>query len=83
MVRSHDVFGQNDVTVISQPFHVERALYIAHDKGWNAIGFAKKDVSFRYGLRTQVREKFARVKMMLDLLLGVEPKFRGDPVHIG
>jgi SanA protein len=34
------------------------------------------------GLRTNIREKFARVKMMLDLLFGKDAKFYGEKIEI-
>lgn len=82
VVRSKKVFGQSSITVISQEFHNERALFLAKRKGVKAIGFNAKDVSANYGVKTQTREKFARVKMVLDLIVGVQPKFLGEAIEI-
>lgn len=82
VVRSKLVFGLDSITIISQPFHNERAIYLANKKGINAVAFNAKDVSQKYGFKTQVREKLARVKMMLDLLFGKAPKFLGEKVEI-
>jgi len=82
MVRAKEVFGLDSVTVISQKFHNERAIYIAERKGLSAIGFNAKDVSTRNGLKVQFREYFARVKVFLDLLFNTQPKFYGDKVEI-
>ena len=83
MVRSKEVFGQQKVTVISQRFHVERALFLAKNKGIEAIGFCAQDVSKSYGFKTRVREYLARIKMFADLyILNKEPKFLGDPIEI-
>jgi SanA protein len=60
MIRLRDVFGQTKATVISQPFHNERALYIASREGIAAIGFNAKDVNAQAGFKTQLREKLAR-----------------------
>jgi len=83
VVRSKEIFEQTSITVISQPFHNHRAIYLANKFGIKAIGFNAKDVSKRYGLKVKLREKLARSKMMLDLLTGKEPKFYGDKVKIG
>lgn len=69
--------------VISQPFHNERAVFIAKAKGIKAIGFNAQRVTNKFGFKVQVREGFARVKMMLDLIFGVQPKFLGDKILIG
>ena len=83
MIRSKKVFGQERVVVISQRFHVERALFIAHARGIDAIGFCARDVDQAYGAKTRVREHFARIKLFVDLyLLNKQPKFLGDPVQI-
>lgn len=82
VIRSNKIFGQSSITIISQQFHNERALYIAKRKGITAIGFNAQDVSARYGIKVQIRELFARVKMMLDLSFKKGPKFLGESVEI-
>jgi SanA protein len=82
VVRCKEIFGQKSVTIISQQFHNERAIYIAKWKDIEAIGFNARDVNIRYGFKTQLREKFARVKMVLDLILGAKPKFLGEKIEI-
>jgi SanA protein len=83
MVRAKEVFGLTEVTIISQKFHNERAIYIAEKKGLKAIGFNATDIALESGLRVQFREYFARVKVFLDLALKVQPRFYGDKEIIG
>lgn len=84
VVRAKKVFQQQEFIIISQPFHNERALYIARNKEIKAFGFDAKKVSARAGFKTIVREHLARVKMMLDLyILRTEPKFLGEEIVIG
>ena len=71
VVRSQKIFGQSKITVISQQFHNERAIFIAQHKSIEAIGFTARDVSMRAGLKVMLREKLARVKVLIDLLIGV------------
>ena len=80
--RMRAIFGQSRFVIISQAFHNERALYIAERLGVQAIGFNAQDVNVYYGFKTQLREKFARVKMMLDFVFRRQPKFLGEPVTI-
>ena len=82
VVRSKEIFGQTSITIISQRFHVERAIFIAKRKGIDAIGYLAKDVPFLYGLKTRIREHFARIKMMLDLIVGKQPYFLGEKIEI-
>jgi len=82
IVRCKEIFGQNSITVISQQFHNERAIYIAENKGIQAVGYNSKNVTVRYGFKTLVREKFARVKMFIDLIFDKKPRFLGDKIEI-
>lgn len=82
VVRAKEVFGQSSFTVISQKFHNERAVYLAHLEGMEVIAFNAKDVNINYGIKTQIREKLARVKVFVDYFTGKEPKFLGEKIHI-
>ncbi len=82
MIRARIVFGLDSVTVISQEFHTERALFIASKKDLYAIGFSAKDVEGSRGLKVQLREYFARVKVFLDLILNTQPRFYGKRIEI-
>lgn len=82
IIRMNKIFGQKNFTVISQDFHTRRAVYIAKRVHLNAIGYNAKDVNKYYGFKTMLREKFARVKVFIDLLFNKKPKFLGEPVII-
>jgi SanA protein len=82
VIRMNKIFGQKSFTVISQEFHNRRAIYIANRTGLYAIGYNAKDVLAYTGLKTKIREKFARVKVFIDFLVRKEPKFLGEPVKI-
>lgn len=82
VVRAKQIFGLKNITIISQKFHNERAIYLAEKHGISAVGFNAKDLTGKYGLKTRIREYFARTKAFLDILLGVEPKFLGQQIEI-
>lgn len=82
MVRAKFIFGLDKVTVISQKFHNERAIYIAEQKGLQAIGYNAKDLSTTQGFKVQIREYFARVKVFIDVILNTQPKFFGESIEI-
>ena len=71
------VFQVPSFTIISQKFHCERALLIAKHYDIDAICFTAKQPEVYFG--TRVREMFARVKAVLDLIIGVKPYFLGTP----
>jgi SanA protein len=83
VVRCKTVFGQSRVIVVSQQFHNERALFIANRRGLDAVAFNAKDVPGAYSRRTVLREYFARVSAVFDVvLLNRQPKFIGPPAPI-
>jgi SanA protein len=82
IVRLKAIFSQDSVTIISQPFHNERAIYLATKEGIHAIGFNAADVSAKSGFLVQLREKLARVKVFVDYFIGQKPKFLGSKVII-
>ncbi len=83
VIRAKEVFGQNQLTIISQRFHNERAIYLAEKNGINAIGYNAKDVNAYAGLKTNIRELLARVKMFIDLAIDKQPHFLGEKIIIG
>jgi SanA protein len=82
IIRLKEIFGQDSVTIISQQFHNERALYIASREGITATGFNAKEAGNKKGLETPWREKLARVKTFLDFWVGKKPKFLGSKIII-
>ena len=79
VVRASEVFGQGSgFTIISQPFHVERALFIARANHIDAIGYGSANISIELGLRTYIREIGARWIAVYDVLFGTDPVVLGD-----
>ena len=83
MVRAKEVFGLSSFTVILQPFHNERALYIATRKGLDVVAFNALDVQLRrWQIRMTVREWLARTKAVLDVYTHKQPHFLGELITI-
>ena len=83
VVRSKEVFGQESITIITQPFHSYRALFISRYYGINAVALVAAEPSDEPAVRVYVREYFARAKAILDLyILKVGPKHLGEKEEI-
>ena len=67
VLRAWQVFGHDHITVVSQRFHNERAIYIAERRGIHAIGFDARDVDPARGRAVRFREFFARLRVILDV----------------
>lgn len=81
VVRAKEIFGQAEITIISQEFHNRRAIFIAGHRGINSIGFNAKDShSFNF-FSISLRELFSRVRAILDIyILRTDPKFPGNGI---
>ena len=81
MIRVKEVFGQTKVTVISQEFHNERAIFLARKNGIEAIAMNAKTPW--YSPRMRLREYLAKCKAVLDVyVLKTTPKFLGEKIEI-
>ena len=83
VLRAKAIFGQDRVIVVSQAFHLSRALFLAHARGLDDDGFAAANPAWRYRLRTFVREIGARVAAVLDVWSGTQPRKLGAQVQLG
>jgi len=79
VVRAEAIFDLKDYIIVSQKFHLERALFIAKAKGQKVIGFMAKDIpGTAAAYRMKAREYLARAKAFLDVyILHTTPKFDG------
>jgi len=83
MVRLKKIFMTNKATIISQKFHLQRAIFIADHYKIDAIGYCSKDVGVKYNKTTSIREFLARSKAVLDLyILKTQPKHLGAEIKI-
>ena len=84
VMRAEAIFDLEDYIIISQRFHLERALFLAHAKGQKAIGFKAKDIAGTpAAYRMQTREFLAKTKAFLDVyLLDTQPKFYGEKKRV-
>jgi SanA protein len=83
VLRARKVFGVQQVIVVSQRFHAERAVYLARAHGLNAFAYSARDVSGARGDWVRLREVFSRLMAALDVhVLGTEPRFLGPAVSL-
>lgn len=84
VIRAKKVFLLKSVTVISQDFQNERALFIADKYDLKAVGFNALAPEFGSFSKLGIREVLARFKCVLDIyILNTQPMFLGKPEVIG
>jgi len=78
VIRAKDVFGLEEVIVVSQRFHNERAVYLARAHGLRAFGFDAEAVGGAEGARMALREAASRLFAVLDVnVFHTRPRFDG------
>lgn len=77
IAKMRDVYCQDSITIISQEYHNERALYQARHLGIDAIGYNALTPGRRTSWwRNRGREVLARVKLFIDITRGLHPDIK-------
>jgi len=80
MYRARDVFLVSSIVIVSQSFHLPRAVFIARSLGIKAYGFNADNGS--YSLKNYAREMLANVRAVLNLAFLRIPKYLGNTIPI-
>lgn len=80
VARAKRIFQLDELILVSQAFHLYRAMYLADQQGLRAQGFAAPGPGFWQRWRVELREYLARLLALADtMLLGTEPEVLGQP----
>ena len=82
MYRARDVFCVQRVIIVSQKYHLYRAVYDARALGLEAWGVAAEDIAYLGQTVRDLREILARNKDALWCLLQPEPTFLGETIPV-
>ena len=80
--RASYIFEVDSAIVVSQRFHLPRAVYIARSMGLNFYGYNGDRREYELESRNRFREVAANVKAWIELLIDKEPHFKGDKIPI-
>jgi vancomycin permeability regulator SanA len=82
LYRTRDIFGAKKIIIVTQKYHLPRALYIAKSLGLDAYGVSA-DLNRYYGqLGRDIREAAARAKDMLYCIIKPQPVVLGEPISL-
>lgn len=82
MYRAKEVFGVKKVIIVTQKYHLYRALYIAEQLGLEAVGVAADYDSYAGQTYREMREILARNKDFLTGIFQPEPTYLGEMIPI-
>ena len=80
MYRARDVFLVHSLTIVTQDFHLPRALWIARHLGLDAYGVVAE--GGEHSPYDYVREIPASIKAFLDVLIDRQPKYLGPTIPL-
>jgi len=82
MVRARSIFGVDSAVVVTQGFHMPRALFLADAAGIKATGLTADLHQWGYqGRKSEIREVLSRVKAIADVSLDT-PAMAGPRIPI-
>jgi len=82
MYRARDVFRAKKVIIVTQRYHLFRALYIARQLGLEAWGVSCDYRPYATQVKNSTREAFARCKDFAMCIVQPKPKYLGAPIPL-
>lgn len=82
MYRAKEIFGARKVLIVTQEYHLYRAVYIAEKMGMEAYGVAADYHIYRGQAVRECREILARCKDFATTLWMPKPTYLGTPISI-
>ena len=83
VARARLVYGQTRLIIVSQRFHLARALFLARHEDMDAWGFEARDVDAAYSIYTELRRYPSALRAYWDVWLNTPTGELGKPVAIG
>ena len=80
--RAKHIFGAERVIIVTQSYHLYRALYVAGRLGLSAVGVSADLEPYAGQTVRDVREFAARVKDFAWCMFQPEPTYTGDPIPL-
>ena len=80
--RAKEIFGADKIVIVTQEYHLYRALYVANALGIEAYGVSADLRTYSGQTKRDLREVLARIKDMGYSLFKPEPTYLGDPISL-
>lgn len=80
--RAKEIFGAKKIVIVTQKYHLYRALYIADSLGVEAIGLDATKVTYKNQVYREIREILARVKDFGKSIIKPESEFLGEEIPV-
>lgn len=82
LYRAKQIFKVDTAIIVSQNYHLDRAVYLGNKLGVYCYGFAADNGSYNHYRQNVIREYVAVIKSYFERLVRRKPKFLGETVDI-
>ena len=82
-MRARRIYGQTRLVIVSQRFHLSRALFLALHQGIDAWGFEARDVDAPYSIFTELRRYPSALRAYWDVSFDMPPRHGIPTITIG
>ena len=82
MVRAKEIFQAKKIIIVTQEYHLYRAIYIAEQLGMEAYGVSSNYRRYRNQTDMDTREVLARAKDVFSCIFWPEPTYLGETIPV-
>ncbi len=80
--RAKEIFKAQKIIIVTQKYHLHRALYVAEKLGIEAYGVVSDPREYRGQVVRELREVLARDKDFFKCIIKPEPTYLGDTIPV-
>ncbi len=82
VVRARKIFDVESAIIVTQEYHMYRAVFIAQNTGLHCLGVPAQNISYGGQAKRTIREYAARCKDVFTVLLDTAPTYGGNSISI-
>ena len=80
--RAKEIFKAKKIIIVTQKYHLYRALYIANKLGLEAYGISADKKEYSGQIKREIREILARNKDIIQTIIKPKPTYLGEPIPV-
>lgn len=82
LYRAKEIFQADKIIIVTQEYHLYRALYIANELGIDAVGVSANKQDYAGQFMREAREILARTKDFVTCIIKPEPTYLGEVIPV-
>lgn len=82
LYRARDIFDADKIIIVTQKYHLYRALYVAEQLGIEAYGVTSDSQQYAGQTYREAREILARVKDFIYVIMKPKPTYLGEAIPV-